>query len=388
MNQGKWSDSQENKYVLVVKKKVFEVQEVMDVRGFKRPITTSKDELIEIIPVSKERFTVNQDGTVKIDYKLPDTAEYIFEFGSIDSEQLRFKNITIPDLIKEFNKTKEPILQKDVVIEVDNTTNFWTLSSRCIGEDDSCEYNNLIKESGCDVVSSEVCLKDGKTISLRQSIDISSLMVGKQFLSILTYSDTPTVNPVVSDNKIQVLSEKVSYKIGEKARILVRLPFAQGKILWTVEKRGVEKSEYIDVPGNIFFREVLVDESFTPNAYIGVVAVDTDITKIPEYKVGYTEVVVDKTDKKSVVTVSSDKKIYTPRETVTLNLHVESSSKVKQKSELAVMVVDDSLVSMIGNIDINTLEKIWRKLPFQIQTSITNIAMLRNYYFARPGIVG
>jgi hypothetical protein len=52
------------------------------------------------------------------------------------------------------------------------------------------------------------------------------------------------------------------------------------------------------------------------------------------------------------------------------------------------MVIDDSLISLMGNIDTNTLEKIWKKLPFQIQTSITNIAMLKNYYFARPGIVG
>jgi hypothetical protein len=53
----------------------------------------------------------------------------------------------------------------------------------------------------------------------------------------LTYSDKEAKNPIISDNKIQVLSEKISYKIGEKARILVRLPFSKGKILWTVEKR-------------------------------------------------------------------------------------------------------------------------------------------------------
>jgi hypothetical protein len=52
------------------------------------------------------------------------------------------------------------------------------------------------------------------------------------------------------------------------------------------------------------------------------------------------------------------------------------------------MVVDDSLISLLWNVDLNTLEKFYKKLPFQIQTSLTNIAMLRNYYFSRPWIVG
>jgi hypothetical protein len=47
------------------------------------------------------------------------------------------------------------------------------------------------------------------------------------------------------------------------------------------------------------------------------------------------------------------------------------------------MVVDDSLISLMGNINPNTLEFIYQKYPFSIQTSMTNIAMLRNYYFSR-----
>lgn len=131
-----------------------------------------------------------------------------------------------------------------------------------------------------------------------------------------------------------------------------------------------------------------MDESFTPNGYIGVVAVDTNTEKVPEYKVGYTEIVVDKTDKKATVTVAADKKIYAPRDKVSLSIQVRDAYKKGRKNELTVMVVDDSLISLMGNIDTNTLEKIWKKLSFQIQTSITNIAMLKNYYFGRPGIVG
>jgi hypothetical protein len=53
------------------------------------------------------------------------------------------------------------------------------------------------------------------------------------------------------------------------------------------------------------------------------------------------------------------------------------------KSELTVMVVDDSLISLLGNVDLNILEKVYKKLPFQTQTQITSVAMLQNFYFAR-----
>lgn len=67
---------------------------------------------------------------------------------------------------------------------------------------------------------------------------------------------------------------------------------------------------------------MVVDETFVPNAYIGIVAVDTDTTTIPEYKVGYTEIVVDKTDKKAMIQVEPNAQEYQPRDTVTLDMDV------------------------------------------------------------------
>ena len=109
---------------------------------------------------------------------------------------------------------------------------------------------------------------------------------------------------------------------------------------------------------------------------------------MPEYKVGYTEIVVDKTQKKSDITINTDKKIYKPRDKVQLDIHVKDVNKQAEKTELTIMVIDDSLISLMWNIDGNILEKMYKKLPFQIQTQITALAMMKNYYFSRPGIVG
>lgn len=387
LNYWEWSDNQDDKYLLIVKKKEFETKTVADVRGYARPVTTSREKLVEIIPISKKRFTVEKDGTVSLDYTLQDTAEYIFQFGKINSETLTASNIKIGELVELFRENNGEPIEKKTSVTIDATTDLWSLSARCIGGEAICSNEAILHGVWCDVMSNEACLGKWHTLSINQKFTTDDLITGKLFISLLTYSDTEAKNPIVSDNKVQILSEKVSYKIGEKARILVRLPFTGWKILWTVEKKGVEQSEIIDVVGNIFFREITVDESFAPNAYIGVVAIDTNTQKIPAYKVGYTEIVVDKTDKKSAVKITTDKATYSPRDVVTIDVEI-NNGKIQKKSEVAIMVIDDSLISLMGNIDMNTLEKIWIKLPFQIQTNITNIAMLKNFYFARPWIVG
>jgi uncharacterized protein YfaS (alpha-2-macroglobulin family) len=51
---------------------------------------------------------------------------------------------------------------------------------------------------------------------------------------------------------------------------------------------------------------------------------DDNLKKIPEYKVGYTEIVVDKTDKKAFINIKTDKKTYSPREKVNLTINVKN----------------------------------------------------------------
>ncbi len=48
----------------------------------------------------------------------------------------------------------------------------------------------------------------------------------KKYFTLIAYGDEEASNPIESDNKITVLSEKISYKPGETARVLVRLPFS------------------------------------------------------------------------------------------------------------------------------------------------------------------
>ncbi len=418
----KFTGDYNDKYLLVIKKKNYITTYADDVRGQKRPITKIEEKLQDILLVNDSNFKVTVDGKLELDYTMQETGEYVFEFGKINDEI----SFSLTELIKDLKTSGEKYVQKQYSVNLEaNYENTEKLMRYCDKQKEDCSKERFLRTWWCkkSYVDKD-CRNKSASFKFAQRFSASDLIdyKNRKYFTLIAYGDTDASNPIQSDNKITVLSEKVSYKLWEKARVFVRLPFSKWKILWTVEKQWVLKHEYIDVPGNTFFKEITVDESFIPNAYIGVVAIDAEApppaslvspsnrgnsenaslgegggwasaksegaSSIPEYKVWYTEVVVDKTDKKTEISIVSNKKQYSPREEVTLDIDVSTLKWKWANHELTVMVVDDSLVSLMGNIDMNSLEKFYKKLPFQIQTSITNIAMLRNYYFSRKWIVG
>ena len=75
--------------------------------------------------------------------------------------------------------------------------------------------------------------------------------------------------------------------------------------------------------------------------------IDTRENISPEYKVGYTEIVVDKSEKVSNISITTNKEKYIPRENVEINLQVLDKNNNPKKSQITLMVVDDSLISCL-----------------------------------------
>lgn len=346
-----------DKYLFIIKRKNYINKQIIDVNWYPRNINQIEEILEDVFFVNDNNFKLNKDWTLSLDYKLDKNAEYVFEYWLVNNYNIshhlwkqdwfKLSFDEIKNIVNEFKYKKDINLIN--IFEKENCT------ENCI------EYRTLNVWS---IISSP-----------------------KSYFSVVTYDETKANNPIENDNKLRVISEKVSYNLWEKAKILVRLPITDSKLLITTEKDWVVNYEYVNVKWNVFFKEFIVDDSFYPNAYIWVFMVDTQNKINPEYKVWYTEIIVDKTDKKSFIDIKSNKKTYEPREEVTLEIEVKNKDKKAVESELTVMVVDDSLISLMWNVDLNTLEKIFVKLPFTIQTSITNIAMLKNYYFSRMWIV-
>jgi uncharacterized protein YfaS (alpha-2-macroglobulin family) len=105
---------------------------------------------------------------------------------------------------------------------------------------------------------------------------------------------------VSRDNLLRVIPEKTIYQNGETAHVLITTPFSSGGHLYiTRERGGVIDHEYIAFSGSTYTRDYLIDESFYPNVYIGAIAIPNG-GKIGDkgYAVGYSEIIMDLTNKK------------------------------------------------------------------------------------------
>jgi uncharacterized protein YfaS (alpha-2-macroglobulin family) len=184
--------------------------------------------------------------------------------------------------------------------------------------------------------------------------------------------------------ELRVIPDKTVYNLWEKARILINSPFSWGYLYITQERWGVIQHEYVALSGSTLLREYTVDDTMIPNIYIGAIAFpNTNSPGARNYAVGYGEIITDVSLKKWNITISPDKEVYTNRENASLSFSLKSKDGKPLEWELAVMVVDESLIRLLGNIDLDIIPKFYRKFPFTMKTSLTAIGMERNRFLSR-----
>ncbi len=186
------------------------------------------------------------------------------------------------------------------------------------------------------------------------------------------------------NHNIELIPEKSVYSLGETARVLITLPFTGWYVYITREKWGVIDSEYLPIEGNTMIREYLIDESAVPNMYIWVVAFPSHFgTSSRGYAVWYTEIITDLADKKANIQIDTSKSVYTNGEKVDIWLLLTDSRGKPMEWEVTLMIVDESLIRLLWNIDLDIIPKFFQKIPFTIKTSLTAIGMERNKFLSR-----
>lgn len=86
-----------------------------------------------------------------------------------------------------------------------------------------------------------------------------------------------------NDDRIDVIAERRRYEPGETARFQVRMPYRDATALVTVEREGVLYSEVRRLSGRDPWLELKIDPSWTPNAYVSVLALRGRLRDVPWY---------------------------------------------------------------------------------------------------------
>ncbi|USN58657.1 MAG: hypothetical protein H6767_00625 [Candidatus Peribacteria bacterium] len=141
---GEWTEGENNKYLLIIKKKDYVTAVLDDVRGYKRPVSEQVEKTQDIILVNDSNFTRTQDGSLQHMYTIPKSGEYIFEYGVIQYNDTGMESGSIDTLVSRLNAGETEIL-------VDTERTFFAeygevhdIASICYG--DHCSYEDILEQ--------------------------------------------------------------------------------------------------------------------------------------------------------------------------------------------------------------------------------------------------
>jgi hypothetical protein len=157
-----------------------------------------------------------------------------------------------------------------------------------------------------------------------------------------------------NNDRIQLIADQRSYEPGDVAEILVPSPF-QGEVtaLFTVERGRIVEHWVQTLSGNAETVELPIAVDYAPNVYVSVVLVKgvDDTNPVPSYRVGYVSFEVSTIQQELNITLSPDRDLetgehYGPREQVTAQIEVTDAEGQPADAEVALAVVDKSVLSL------------------------------------------
>ena len=160
------------------------------------------------------------------------------------------------------------------------------------------------------------------------------------------------------DNSLEIIAEKKNYKVGEKARYLVKNPFPGAQALITIERYGVLKRWLQTLDTSTAMIEFDVEKDFIPGYFLSVVVMSPRVDKPldagqvdlgkPTFRMGYVKVLVDDPYKEIDIQVAPEKDTYKPRDRVKVDLKaVPRHGDEQEPIELAVAVLDESVFDLL-----------------------------------------
>ncbi len=179
-----------------------------------------------------------------------------------------------------------------------------------------------------------------------------------------------------NNDKIELVTDKMEYKVGDTARVMVKSPYRNVYALVTYEKDKVLDQKVIKLESNSQTIEVPITEKFLPNVFVSVVlmkgnAYDAGLTapaegapderQVAAFKVGYATLQVNTEGKRLNIDIKSDKARYSPGETVKLTVKTTDAGAQPVAAELSLAVVDESVLSLTESVTADLLNIFYRK---------------------------
>ncbi len=241
-------------------------------------------------------------------------------------------------------------------------------------------------------------IKNGGSYEIIAEVSDESGRKSKSSTYVWVYSNTYTNFAWTNNNRIDIEKDKMEYKVGDTAKIMIKSPFKgeSVKALITIERENILSKKIITIDSNSKVIEIPITQEMLPNAFVSVLIskprvgetfdeLDNKDTGIPAFKIGYTQLIVNKEEKKLDVVVKTDKKKYLPGENMTVEIEVKDFKGNPIKSEISLSVVDMSVLALTGFYKPDLVEIFYYLRGLGVKTSHMLMYMVDRY---KPGSKG
>lgn len=167
-------------------------------------------------------------------------------------------------------------------------------------------------------------------------------------------------NRSVKEETVDLIPDRKEYKGGETAQILVQAPFYPAEAAMTVRRSGIVNVTRFRIDGPTYTLRLRVEDAWTPNVHVQVDLVGTEPRQVlqtgaaaesrrPAFATGEINLSIPPLSRKLKVVVTPRDKTLEPAANTVVNVEVkDAAGKPVARSEVAVVVVDESVLALTG----------------------------------------
>ena len=203
--------------------------------------------------------------------------------------------------------------------------------------------------------------------------------------------------PVYDGARLELVTDKASYEVGETATIMIKSPFKDAEAIVTIERQGIHKQEKTAFHGTMPTIKVPITDDMRPNTFVAVEimkgrtapaprAAATQDVGAPSYKIGWAEISVNPEARRLRVDVRPSKKELRPGEEIDVDLAITDRAGKPARADVAFYAVDEGVLMLTGYKTPDPIPVMTRRRSLAVAPIETRDALARVVRFGRgPG---
>jgi alpha-2-macroglobulin len=184
-------------------------------------------------------------------------------------------------------------------------------------------------------------------------------------------------------NRIDLVSDRTTYKPGDTARIMIQSPWEQATALVTTEREGIRTHRQFALTSTQQSITIPITEEHIPNVFVSVLLVkgrtaqaptdptaqpagpsatdssDSSDPGKPSFRLGYVELKVEDATKRLTMTVRADRDEYRPANAAKVSVEVKDHLGRGAPSEVTLWAVDYGVLSLTSYRTPDVLGSVW-----------------------------